>query len=115
MNMSEKNKKNFVGEKIRFFRKQKGLNQTELGKKIGLSKRMVSYYESETIRVPKMEILQKIASVLSISMDDLLDSKIQIKQKKENNRIWKKLKKVEKLHPEDQKTILKMIDRFEKR
>lgn len=60
----------FIGSKIRYFRKNLGLTQEELGAKIGTQKSRISNYE-RGYRSPKQNDLFKLADVLNISIDDL--------------------------------------------
>jgi transcriptional regulator with XRE-family HTH domain len=60
-----------LGEKIRTLRLERHLTQTELSKRIGVSKAMVSSYELEQ-RSPSYEVLIKIAAFFGVSSDYLL-------------------------------------------
>lgn len=61
------------GDRLKALRLEKGLSQKELGDLIGISDRVVGYYEAND-RFPKDElILKKIADYFDVSMDDLLD------------------------------------------
>ncbi len=61
-----------VGENIKKRRKEKGLTQKELAKKLNVSEPMISQYESkETL---KLETIRKIAIALDVSLNVLLDS-----------------------------------------
>lgn len=62
-----------AGEKIKFYRTQKGLSQKELGKLLGVSQQMIGQYEnkSETL---KPSTLRKIAVALGCKISDLDDS-----------------------------------------
>lgn len=55
-----------IGENIKYFRKQKGLTQKELGEKAGMADSAVRRYESGRF-IPKDENLSKIAAVLGVS------------------------------------------------
>lgn len=59
------------GEKIKFFRKSKGLTQSELSQKVGVTYSTISKYEIDEISIPS-ETLKKIANVLEVSTDYLL-------------------------------------------
>lgn len=61
-----------IGERLRTLRKEAGLTQKELGEKLGVSASMVGQYETN-IRKPKLETLKKIATVLDISILELVD------------------------------------------
>ena len=60
-----------VGENIKFFRKQKGLTQKELGEIIHMSPNSIQRYELGH-RDPQNKTLEVIAKALGVSMADLL-------------------------------------------
>ena len=60
------------GDRLKKLREDKGLTQAELGKLIGVSDRVIGYYESND-RIPKkQETFQKISEVFNVSVDYLL-------------------------------------------
>jgi len=60
------------GDRIRKMREDAGMTQSELGKLIGVSDRVVGYYEAN-VRFPrKVETLQKLSEVFNVSLDSLL-------------------------------------------
>jgi len=60
------------GDRLKKLREDKGLIQVELGKLIGVSDRVIGYYESND-RIPKkQETFQKISEVFNVSVDYLL-------------------------------------------
>lgn len=60
------------GEKIKMLRIEKGITQEKLGNIIGVSDRVIGYYESNN-RFPKDDlILKKIADYFNVSLDYLL-------------------------------------------
>lgn len=61
---------NILGNNIKMYRKNKGINQKELASKIGVSNVVLSRYESG-IRTPDVSIQNKIADILDISLDEL--------------------------------------------
>lgn len=63
-----------LGDRIRRYRLEKGLTQTQLGKQIGVSQRVVAYYESKGISPPP-ELLVRIADALKVSTDTLFGRK----------------------------------------
>lgn len=68
MNINE-----FVGSKIKEYRKKKGMNQTELGKKLGVKQNTVAGYEKGEWEV-SYDNLFKLAEIFEISIDDLFPS-----------------------------------------
>ena len=65
-----------IGEKIQFYRKANKLTQKELSELSGISEISIRKYEAGD-RFPKNEQLQKIASVLEIGGNELLDVKLE--------------------------------------
>lgn len=56
-----------IGEQIRKYRKEIGLSQKELGKRLGVSQQHIAQYENGK-RVPKIETINNIAGALGISV-----------------------------------------------
>ena len=61
-----------IGEQIRIIRKNHGLTQKELGHLSKTSESTIKQYESGT-RQPRLEQLQKIASVFGGSVEDVFE------------------------------------------
>ncbi len=57
-----------IGEKITALRKEKNLSQTDLGKAAGVSREIIGRYERNEV-LPSIEVAEKIADVLEISLD----------------------------------------------
>ena len=101
-----------IGERIRKARLARGLTQAELGKKIGVSQRMVTYYEVRGVS-PTPELLVKLAHVLGIPVEELVGQKPGTNppsEAPESVHLWRRVKKLQELRPNDRKTVLKMID-----
>jgi transcriptional regulator with XRE-family HTH domain len=106
------NKPGAIGERIRKARLARGLTQTELGKRIGVSQRMVTYYEVRGVS-PTPELLIKLAHALEVPVEELIGEKPRTKapaDTPESIHLWRRLKKLEHLRPNDRKTVLRMID-----
>lgn len=56
--------------RLRYFRNQMGLTQDELARKIGISKKSISAYETGRA-VPPLRIALKIAKVLQVPVEEL--------------------------------------------
>ena len=61
-----------IGEKIRKHRKELGLNQTELGERLGVQKNAVSKWETGQ-GFPDISLLEPLAGALGISVIELLN------------------------------------------
>lgn len=98
------------GDRLKQIRLGRGLTQQELGDAVGVSNRVVAYYESEGAQPPGA-LLVDLAQALEVSADELLGieplrEKISAKQA----RIRKRLQRVEELPASDQRAVLKFVD-----
>lgn len=59
-----------IGEQIRKYRKEAGLSQIELGKRLGVSQQQIAQYENGK-RTPKIETINNIACALDIGIKKL--------------------------------------------
>lgn len=58
------------GDKLKELRKQRGMSQAELGKRLGVTKQSVSRYE--TGRIPDVETVMKISEIFDVPFDTLI-------------------------------------------
>ena len=102
-----------VAGNIKFFRIAKGISQAELGARIGRTQQVVFSYESGQA-MPSSSVLLKIAKALDVTVDDLMREPTDAQKTRisANPRLLKKLRLVEKLPPQAQKTIVSMIDQL---
>lgn len=61
-----------AGQRILELRKKNGLNQTQLGKLVGISKQQVMRYETKGIRTMRVHRLYDLAHALDCSVADIL-------------------------------------------
>ncbi len=61
------------GENLKQARKAAGMTQTELAQRSGVTERSVYNYEKNS-RAPKIDIVERFATVLNVSAEMLLDS-----------------------------------------
>lgn len=61
-----------LGEKINYYRKNKGISQENLAEILGVSRQSVSLWENNQT-IPSMDKLFQLSRVLDISMDELVD------------------------------------------
>lgn len=54
-----------MGDRLSRLRRERGVSQADLGKRIGVDQQIVSCYETYRVRVPA-EVLLKIADVLKV-------------------------------------------------
>ena len=99
----------FVGSKSKEFRVKKGLNQTELGKKLGVSQNTISGYEKGTWEVG-YDTLFKLAEIFEISIDDLFPAT----KSNSNDKVLEKLREVAEvsdLNAEDLQFFKKIVEK----
>jgi transcriptional regulator with XRE-family HTH domain len=102
-----------LGDRIRKFRLAKGLTQTELGKMVGVTQRVITYYEVRGVSPPP-DLLVKIADALGVSLDELFGRKPPPRRPAdapgESLRRRRRLRRLEDLPRDEQAALLKMID-----
>jgi len=101
------------GQRLARLRKARGFSQSELGTLIGVSQRMMTYYERESGR-PPAHVLPQLADALKISVDELLGVRPVrgAQDPPRRSRLWRKLREIEKLSKRDQQALLRTIDAF---
>lgn len=62
-----------VNENIRKIRKEKGMTQKELGKKLGISQSAIGQFESKETNL-KIDTITKIANALAVDITSLIDT-----------------------------------------
>ena len=98
------------GDRLTRLRKARGFTQTELGELVGISQRMVYYYERQSGR-PPAHVLPKLADALKVSVDELVGyERLKEGHAPRNARLWRKLREVEKLGEADRKALLRFVD-----
>lgn len=88
---------NMIGLRIKSLRKKENLTQKQLAEKIGVSQRMIGYYESEE-RFPPHDVLTKLADCFSVSADYLLGRSVTNEQ----------------VTPKDEKDIARRMEEIKK-
>lgn len=100
------------GARLAQLRKAAGFTQKELGDEIGVSRRMITYYESQSSH-PPTHVLPAIAKALRITTDELLGAAPIKKQTKPgNSRLLRRLQQIEQLDASDKRQVLQVIDAF---
>ena len=104
---------NMLGDRIKSLRKEKGFSQAELGQLVGLSYAQIGRYETKGMQ-PSAEVLNKIADVLGVSPDYLLngsaDEKAHLHLK--DRELIKQFKEVELMTDEDKTFVKRFLDAF---
>jgi transcriptional regulator with XRE-family HTH domain len=100
------------GERLSGLRKAAGITQTALAEEIGVSQRMMAYYESPTA-YPPANLLPVIAAALGVSVDALLGVETAKRRAKATDtRMQRRLQQIEKLDATEKRQVLQLIDAF---
>lgn len=100
------------GRRLAELRQTAGYSQRELAAEVGISQRMIAYYEGQTDH-PPTHVLPVLAEVLGVSADELLGLKVVKRSKKlGSERLYRRFKQIEKLPSKERKALLGVIDAF---
>lgn len=100
------------GTRLVALRKAAGYTQTELANELGVTRRMIAYYEGETDHPPS-NLLPDMAKALGVSIDELLGTAPAVKKvKPANSRLQRRLQQIEKLGPTEKRQIMQFLDTF---
>ena len=98
------------GKRLAKYRKASGLTQQALGDEVGVSKRVIAYYEGET-KYPPAHLIIPLAKALRISTDELLGVKRQaIDFDDKFASLWRRLKVIESFSEKEQKALLQYVE-----
>ncbi len=109
MDMKSKTTVRGFGRTLSAARKSRGLTQADLSVRVGVSRRVIAYYEAES-KYPPTHILIPIAKTLRISVDELLGLKKSEISDSEHTALWRKLKNAEALSIKDRKALINFLD-----
>ncbi len=100
------------GQRLAELRKARNFTQQEFADEVGISRRMVAYYESQSQHPPTTH-LPIMARVLKLSTDELLGTTaIKQRAKPSDTRMQRRLQQIEKLDTPERRQILQLIDTF---
>lgn len=99
------------GERLVTLRKTAGYTQQELADEIGVTRRMIVYYERESEH-PPTTLLTDLARALGVTTDELLGVKKIKKVGKSDNRLLRRFQQIEKLDPKEKRQVIQILDTF---
>jgi transcriptional regulator with XRE-family HTH domain len=102
------------GERLCTLRKAAGFTQLELASELGISQRMVAYYEHPEA-TPPAHLLPVIAKALGVSIDDLYgrtEPKRRLAEQEGDSRLRRRLLAIEKLDAAEKRQVLQLLDAF---
>lgn len=102
------------GKTLKKLRIARGLTQNELASQVGVSQRMIVYYELESVH-PPVAILPDLARTLNVSIEQLLGAKaIKDPTLFADKRIMRRIKLLQELPPKDQRAVSALINSLAK-
>ncbi|WP_433705532.1 helix-turn-helix domain-containing protein [Paraburkholderia sacchari] len=100
------------GPRLAKLRKEAGYTQVEFAQAVGVSQRMVAYYEAPEA-MPPAHLLPAMSQVLGVSADVLLGTAPTRRAAKVvTSRLERRLQQIEKLDAAEKRQILQLIDAF---
>lgn len=100
------------GERLARLRKTAGYSLRELAKEVGISHRMLVYYEKHAEH-PPAHLLPQLTKALGVTTDQFLGIKtMKGSERTRDNRLWRRFNQVEKLPPPKKKQIVQILDAF---
>lgn len=101
-----------IGRRLAQLRKERGHTQVELAEKIGIIQSLVSAYELDHLRL-NSDMMIRFAQALKVSADEILGLKIPSDNGvKPSRKVARRMKEIESLSREKQRTLLNTIDTF---
>ncbi len=110
--MDSDKKEGTFGQSLKKLRQTAGLTQNQLAQELGVSRRVIDYYEREG-QEPAAYLLADLAKVLNVTVNELLGIKpLKHETPKLGSRLERRLKQIEKMSPKAKKQILQLLDTF---
>lgn len=95
------------GSTVVQLRKEQGISQTDLARRLGIHKNVLGRYERNEV-LPSVEIARKIADILDVSLD-YLTGKVDVEIDKD---IQTRILEVSRFEKQDREHIFSVIDAF---
>lgn len=100
------------GSRLAELRHRAGLSQRALAAELGISQRMVAYYEGQT-DYPPAHLLAPLCAVLGVSCDELVGLRpVRQVRGPTNQRLWRRFQQIEKLPLAERRQLLGVVDAF---
>lgn len=99
------------GTRLAALRKAAGYTQQQLADEIGVSRRVIAYYEAESEH-PPANLLVDLGRALNVSVDELLGLAPKRREPSLNPRLERRVRQIESLSPKPKQQLLSLIDTF---
>jgi transcriptional regulator with XRE-family HTH domain len=103
------------GQRLVTLRKRKGWTQTELARRLETTREMVDYYERRAPN-PSLDVIQKLAEALEVSVPELLGVEMKAAHKRSKPgpapQLQLRFERIQRLPRKDQEFILRFLDTF---
>ncbi len=109
-NMQIEPPENF-GERMARLRKAAGYSQRDLAAELGISQRVIAYYEKQT-RYPPTHLLPLLAKALGATTDQMLGIEEIKTNRKTDIRLWRRFSVIEKMESKEKRQIIQLLDTF---
>ena len=97
-----------IGQRIRFLRKENGLYQEELAKKIGVSRQAIASWELDRT-LPSMKNAYAMAEVFKCDIGEISGADIKVRMEANNEEEFLLLENYRKADRETQKMVLRIL------
>ena len=100
------------GQRLASLRKQRGLTQLQFAEQLGISDKLVEYYERRA-KNPSMELIKRVADFFEVSASYFVADEVQAPRKPgPRSEIDKRVAEIKQLPPKQQRLVLIMLDSF---
>ncbi len=99
------------GKRLVRLRKAAGYTQVELAEELGVSQRMISYYEGHAEHPPAAQ-LPALAKALNVTADELLGIALPKKQLSQDTRLEQRFQQIERMGSKEKRQIMQLLDAF---
>jgi XRE family transcriptional regulator of biofilm formation len=107
---SIKGRSDMIGKRVQQLRKEKGMSLTELAERAGVAKSYISSLERDIQKNPSIQFLEKIAGVLKVPVDRLIDPDDTSDKDREVDQEWYEIIKEAMLSGVDKQQFREFLD-----
>ena len=99
------------GKRLSNLRKKTGYTQVELANELGVTQRMISYYEGHS-EYPPSNLLPVMAKTLGVSSDELLGIEPLKNNRHPDTRLLRRMQQIEKLNTSTRGQVIQIMGTF---